>query len=135
MVPVLGMPRQEKDPQACWRLQVAAPVLAALLTTPAGFLFWTGHRLRLRLLQGLRTARPVTGLTNTGSSRRPVRADPADPGRRCARPCRAATGCWPGSAVAVLVGFHFFGDDDLQLIPSVALLATAALQILPATAW
>jgi hypothetical protein len=51
---------------------------------------------------------------------------------RVARTGAAELWLWLGSsAVAVLVGFHFFGHYYLQLIPSVALLATAALQVLP----
>jgi 4-amino-4-deoxy-L-arabinose transferase-like glycosyltransferase len=120
------------------RLGVGAvlPVLgAALLTDPAGFLFWTvtgsgayasftGSELHV-LSRGL-TNTAILSVACAGLIPPVVRA------LRVARTGSAELWLWLGSsAAAVLAGFHFFGHYYLQLIPPVALLATAALQILP----
>ncbi|MHC5260738.1 ArnT family glycosyltransferase [Streptomyces sp. UC4497] len=114
---------------------VAPIATAALATTPAGFVFWTvtgsgayasisGSELHV-LLRGLTNA-AILSVAGVGVLL-PI-----------ARVLRIArTGCgelwlWLGaSAVAVLAGFHFFGHYYLQLVPAVALLGTAALQVLP----
>ncbi|MEB8343060.1 ArnT family glycosyltransferase [Streptomyces endophyticus] len=113
-----------------------APVAAvALLTNPAGFVFWTvtgsgayasitGSELHV-LLRGLTNA-AILSLACVGVLPPVVRV------LRIAR-----TGCgelwlWlASSAGAVVFGFHFFGHYYLQLVPPLALLGTLALHILP----
>ncbi|MGW0878251.1 ArnT family glycosyltransferase [Streptomyces sp. NPDC002671] len=114
----------------------AVPVLgAALVTDPAGFLFWTvtgsaayvsftGSELHV-LVRGL-TNTAILAVACAGLIPPVVRA------LRLARTGAAELWLWlAASAGAVLVGFHFFGHYYLQLTPPVALLATAALQVLP----
>ncbi|MFD9332584.1 ArnT family glycosyltransferase [Streptomyces sp. NPDC060065] len=114
----------------------ALPVLlAALLTDPAGFLFWTvtgsgayasftGSELHV-LGRGL-TNTAILAVACAGLIPPVVRV------LRIARTGSAELWLWgASSAAAVLLGFHFFGHYYLQLIPPIALLATAALQILP----
>lgn len=120
------------------RLGVGAvlPVLSvALLTDPAGFLFWTvtgsgayasftGSELHV-LGRGL-TNTAILAVACAGLIPPVVRV------LRIARTGSAELWLWgASSAVAVLLGFHFFGHYYLQLVPPIALLATAALQILP----
>jgi 4-amino-4-deoxy-L-arabinose transferase-like glycosyltransferase len=120
------------------RLAVGAflPVLCtALLTDPAGFLFWTvtgsgayasftGSELHV-LGRGL-TNTAILAVACAGLIPPVVRV------LRIARTGSAELWLWlASSAAAVLLGFHFFGHYYLQLIPPIALLATAALQILP----
>ncbi|MDT0476767.1 glycosyltransferase family 39 protein [Streptomyces griseoviridis] len=115
---------------------LALPVLAAAaVTDPARFLFWTvtgsgayatftGSELHV-LARGLSN----TAILAVGC------AGLLPPVLRALRTARTgATDLWlwlASSAGAVLVGFHFFGHYYLQLVPPLALLATAALQILP----
>ncbi|WP_425828411.1 ArnT family glycosyltransferase [Streptomyces fractus] len=108
---------------------------AALATNPAGFVFWTvtgsgayasitGSELHV-LLRGLANAAILSAAC----------AGVLPPIVRVLRLAR--TGCgelwlWlASSAGAVVIGFHFFGHYYLQLVPSLALLATLALHILP----
>ncbi|MFE9769343.1 ArnT family glycosyltransferase [Streptomyces sp. NPDC005808] len=120
------------------RLGVGAvlPVLcAALVTDPAGFLFWTvtgsgayasftGSELHV-LGRGLANT-AILAVACAGLVPPVVRV------LRIARTGSAELWLWlASSAAAVLLGFHFFGHYYLQLIPPIALLATAALQILP----
>ncbi|MFJ2830132.1 ArnT family glycosyltransferase [Streptomyces sp. NPDC087263] len=120
------------------RLGVGAvlPVLcAALVTDPAGFLFWTvtgsgayasftGSELHV-LGRGL-TNTAILAVACAGLIPPVVRV------LRIARTGSAELWLWlASSAAAVLLGFHFFGHYYLQLTPPIALLATAALQILP----
>ncbi|QTE01627.1 glycosyltransferase family 39 protein [Streptomyces cyanogenus] len=114
----------------------AVPVLgAALLTDPAGFLFWT--------VTGSATYATPTGselhvlaraLTNTAILAAAC-AGLLPPVVRALRTTRAGAAelwLWLGSsAVAVVLGCHFFGHYYLQLTPPLALLATAALHVLP----
>ncbi|WP_282792765.1 glycosyltransferase family 39 protein [Streptomyces sp. CC224B] len=113
-----------------------APVLAAaLVTTPAGFVFWTvtgsgayasftGSELHV-LLRG--TANTLLlAVACAGLLPPVVRA------LRVARTGAADLWLWlSSSAAAVALGFHFFGHYFLQLTPPLALLGTAALQVLP----
>ncbi|MGW2056123.1 glycosyltransferase family 39 protein [Streptomyces sp. NPDC001840] len=112
------------------------PVLgAALLTDPAGFLFWTvtgsaayatftGSELHV-LSRGLANT-ALLCLACAGLPAPLVRA------RRAARGTTTDLWVWlAASAVAVVAGFHFFGHYFLQLVPPLVLLATAALRPLP----
>ncbi|MFG2945977.1 ArnT family glycosyltransferase [Streptomyces adustus] len=114
----------------------ALPVLgAALLTDPAGFVFWTvtgstayatftGSELHVLGRGLLNTA--ILAVACAGLLPPVVRA------LRIARTGAADLWLWlAASGGAVLMGFHFFGHYYLQLIPPLALLATSALQILP----
>ncbi|TLS42976.1 glycosyltransferase [Streptomyces montanus] len=120
------------------RLGVGAvlPVLgAALVTDPAGFLFWTvtgsgayasfaGSELHI-------AGRALTNTTILGVGCAGL-IPPVVRVLRVARTGAADLWLWlASSAVAVLLGFHFFGHYFLQLTPPLSLLATAALQILP----
>ncbi|WP_405883280.1 glycosyltransferase family 39 protein [Streptomyces sp. NBC_01136] len=140
LVPVLWLLwRQAMSPRK-GLLQLGAGALApalgaALLTDPAGLLFWTvtgsgayatftGSELHV-LSRGL-TNTAILAVACAGLIPPVLRA------LRVARTGAAELWLWFGSsALAVLAGFHFFGHYYLQLIPAVALLATAALQILP----
>ncbi|MFF1637923.1 ArnT family glycosyltransferase [Streptomyces sp. NPDC058246] len=115
---------------------MALPVLcAALLTDPSGFLFWTvtgsaayaaftGSELHVLFRGLINTA--ILAVACAGLIPPVVRV------LRIARTGAAELWLWlASSALAVMLGFHFFGHYYLQLIPPVALLATAALQILP----
>ncbi|MFI0235219.1 ArnT family glycosyltransferase [Streptomyces sp. NPDC016845] len=111
----------------------ALPVLtAALVTDPAGFLFWTvtgsgsyatftGSGLHA-LGRGLANA-AILGVACAGFLPALVRRSRAGP---------PELWLWlASSAGAVLCGFHFFGHYYLQLTPPLALLGTAALRTLP----
>ncbi|WP_171116131.1 MULTISPECIES: glycosyltransferase family 39 protein [Streptomyces] len=116
---------------------VVLPVLcAALVTDPAGFVFWTvtGSRAYAASFTGSELHVLARGLANTailgvgcaGLLPLVVRA------LRTARTGAGELWLWlAASAGAVLAGFHFFGHYYLQLLPPLALLATAALQVLP----
>ncbi|WP_093611090.1 glycosyltransferase family 39 protein [Streptomyces indicus] len=139
LLPVLWLLWQS-DRQRAALLRLAAgaltPVLtAALVTTPTGFLFWTvtgsgayasftGSELHV-----LFRALGNTALLAVAS------AGILQPVARVLRIARTgATDLWlwlGSSAAAVCLGFHFFGHYYLQLVPALALLGTAALQILP----
>ncbi|NBE51668.1 glycosyltransferase [Streptomyces sp. YC537] len=114
----------------------ALPVLAAaLLTDPSGFLFWTvtgsgayasftGSE--LHVLSRALTNTALLGIACAGLLPAVVRV------LRIARTGAADLWLWlAASALAVCLGFHFFGHYYLQLIPALALLGTAALQSLP----
>ncbi|MFE5136679.1 ArnT family glycosyltransferase [Streptomyces fagopyri] len=115
---------------------VLAPVAAvALLTDPAGLLFWTvtgsgayasltGSELHV-LGRGLVNA-AILAVACAGL------IPPVAGALRAGRPGSADLWLWLGSATAaVLTGFHFFGHYYLQLLPPAVLLATAALRTLP----
>ncbi|MGY5047168.1 ArnT family glycosyltransferase [Streptomyces sp. 900105755] len=114
----------------------ALPVLAAALATdPAGFAFWTvtgsgayasftGSE--LHVLARALTNTAILGAASAGLLPPIARA------LRIARTGAADLWLWlAASAAAVTLGFHFFGHYFLQLTPPLALLATAALQVLP----
>jgi 4-amino-4-deoxy-L-arabinose transferase-like glycosyltransferase len=112
------------------------PVLcAALLTDPAGFLFWTvtGSG-AYASFTGSELHVLTRGLVNTAILLVAC-AGLLPPVVRALRLARTGSGelwLWlASSASAVMLGFHFFGHYYLQLIPPLALLATAALQTLP----
>ncbi|MEU6126456.1 glycosyltransferase family 39 protein [Streptomyces sp. NPDC047123] len=115
---------------------LGGPVLAAaLLTSPSGFLFWTVtgsgayasftgselHVLGRGLVNSAILAAACAGIL--------------PPVVRVLRIARTGAGelwLWLAASVAaVLLGFHFFGHYYLQLMPPLALLGAAALQILP----
>ncbi|MFE9374202.1 glycosyltransferase family 39 protein [Streptomyces sp. NPDC006711] len=141
LAPVLWLlwqhPGPRRTPLLCTVVGVAAPIAAAAwLTGPARFLFWTvtgssayasfaGSELHV-LARGLVN----TALLGAGC------AGLLPPIARVLRIARTgAVDLWlwlAASAGAVLLGFHFFGHYYLQLIPPLVLLATGALQILPA---
>ncbi|WP_234335747.1 MULTISPECIES: glycosyltransferase family 39 protein [unclassified Streptomyces] len=115
---------------------LAAPVLgAALLTDPAGFLFWTvtGSTAyatptgsELHVLARALTNTAILAAASAGLLPPVVRA------LRTTRTGAAELWLWLAcSAVAVILGCHFFGHYYLQLTPPLALLATAALHVLP----
>ncbi|MEV5844652.1 glycosyltransferase family 39 protein [Streptomyces sp. NPDC051985] len=139
LVPVLFLLHRYGTPgRALPRLAagVVLPVLgAALVTDPAGFAFWTvtgsgayasftGSE--LHVLARALTNTAILAAASAGLLRPIARA------LRIARTGAADLWLWlAASMVAVTLGFHFFGHYFLQLTPPVALLATAALQILP----
>ncbi|MGX1478155.1 UNVERIFIED_CONTAM: 4-amino-4-deoxy-L-arabinose transferase-like glycosyltransferase [Streptomyces canus] len=109
------------------------PVLcAALVTDPAGFLFWTvtGSG-AYATLTGSELHVLSRGLVNTGIVAVAC-AGLFAPVVRARRAPTADLWLWLlASAAAVLLGLHFFGHYYLQLLPPVALLATGALRALP----
>ncbi|MFG2606196.1 ArnT family glycosyltransferase [Streptomyces sp. NPDC048514] len=115
----------------------AVPVLGvALATDPAGFLFWTvtGSTAYASFsgseLQALVRATANTAILAAASAGLLV---PIARALRTTRGGAADLWLWlASSAVAVTLGFHFFGHYYLQLTAPLALLATEALQILPA---
>lgn len=139
LVPVLWLLWRSGPPRRdLVRLGVGAvvPVLgAAVLTDPAGFLFWTvtgsgayasftGSE--LHVLTRALTNTAILGVACAGLIPPVVRV------LRAARGGSADLWLWAASsAVAVTLGFHFFGHYHLQLLPPLALLATAALRLLP----
>ncbi|MEV7286148.1 glycosyltransferase family 39 protein [Streptomyces sp. NPDC093252] len=113
------------------------PILAAaLLTDPGGFLFWTvtgsgayasltGSELHV-LARALGNA---ALLATACAALLPALA------RTRGGPATRDLWLWlAASAAAVCAGFHFFGHYYLQLLPPLALLATAALRHRPARA-
>ncbi|MFI1762544.1 ArnT family glycosyltransferase [Streptomyces sp. NPDC020800] len=115
---------------------LAVPVLcAALVTDPAGFLFWTvtgsaayasftGSELHVLVRAVANTA--ILAVACAGLIPPLVRS------LRTARSRAADLWLWlASSAAAVILGFHFFGHYYLQLTAPVALLATAALRTAP----
>ncbi|MFJ3223904.1 glycosyltransferase family 39 protein [Streptomyces sp. NPDC086783] len=139
LVPVLWLLyRDGAGPAAALRTAAGTtlPVLgAALLTGPAGFLFWTvtgsgsyasftGSGPHVLTRAAVNTA--ILAVACAGLIPPVVRA------LRLTRTGPADLWLWLGtSVVAVSAGFHFFGHYYLQLLPPIALLATAALQVLP----
>ncbi|WP_251095343.1 glycosyltransferase family 39 protein [Streptomyces sp. Caat 7-52] len=114
----------------------AVPVLGvALATDPAGFLFWTvtgsgayasvtGSELHVLVRASTNTA--ILAAASAGLLPPVARA------LRGARTGAPELWLWlASSAAAVALGCHFFGHYYLQLIPPLALLATAALHVLP----
>ncbi|MET8570635.1 glycosyltransferase family 39 protein [Streptomyces sp. NPDC004783] len=114
----------------------AAPVLgAALATDPAGFLFWTVTGSGTYASLG-GSALPVLGraLANAGVLAVACAGllPPVLRALRVSRPGTADLWLWlAASAGAVTTGLHFFGHYYLQLLPPIALLATAALRTPP----
>ncbi|MGW0284079.1 glycosyltransferase family 39 protein [Streptomyces sp. NPDC003236] len=125
----------------------ALPVLcAALATDPAGFLFWTvTGSAAYASFAGSELLVLGRGLANTAILAvacaglvppvvRALRARTTGAARAPAAGGAMGADLWlwlASSAGAVVLGFHFFGHYYLQLLPPVALLATAALQLLP----
>ncbi|MYR40633.1 glycosyltransferase family 39 protein [Streptomyces sp. SID5910] len=111
---------------------VMAPVLgAALVTDPAGFLFWTvtGSG-TYASLDGSVLPVLVRALANTGILAVAC-AGLLPPVLRSLRVARPGADLWlwlAASAGAVTVGLRFHGHYFLQLLPPLALLATAALR-------
>ncbi|MFJ8332686.1 ArnT family glycosyltransferase [Streptomyces sp. NPDC094437] len=117
-------------------LGLAAPLLCtAALTDPAGLLFWTvtGSG-AYASFTGSELHVLVRGLTNSAILLAGCAGllPPVVRVLRIARTGSVDLWLWlAASACGVLAGFHFFGHYYLQLVPPLALLATAALQILP----
>ncbi|MFD6989435.1 glycosyltransferase family 39 protein [Streptomyces sp. NPDC059943] len=118
----------------------AAPVAAAaLVTDPAGFLFWTvtGSGSYAFSLTGSELHVLIRAFVNSALLCLAC-AGILPPVRRALRTTRPPAGrplsdlwVWfASSAGAVAVGFHFFGHYFLQLLPPITLLATAALRSL-----
>ncbi|MGY0491139.1 ArnT family glycosyltransferase [Streptomyces sp. WG-D5] len=114
---------------------LAAVLAAALATTPEGFLFWT--------VTGSGSYASITGsalhVVARGATNAAILAvacagvlPPIVRALRVTRRGSAELWLWlASSAVAVTVGFHFFGHYYLQLVPPLALLGTRSLQALP----
>ncbi|MFD7017050.1 ArnT family glycosyltransferase [Streptomyces sp. NPDC059928] len=140
LAPVLWLLWQQPGKRRISLLRTAVGVVtpiavAALLTGPSRFLFWTvtgsgsyatfaGSELHV-LTRGLANT-ALLAASCAGLLPPVVRV------LRIARTGAADLWLWLiASAGAVLLGFHFFGHYYLQLIPPLVLLATGALQILP----
>ncbi|MFD4116876.1 glycosyltransferase family 39 protein [Streptomyces niveus] len=147
LVPVLWLLWQATGPGPSLRPALlrtgagfAAPVAAAaLLTDPAGFVFWTvtGSGAYAFSLTGSELHVLIRALVNSlilclccvgivPPVRRALRITRAPAGK-------PSTDLWvwfAASAGAVTVGFHFYGHYFLQLLPPIALLATATLRSL-----
>ncbi|MEV8526580.1 glycosyltransferase family 39 protein [Streptomyces sp. NPDC052000] len=140
LAPVLWLLWQQPGRRRISLLRTAVGVVtpiavAALLTGPSRFLFWTvtgsgayatfaGSELHV-LTRGLANT-ALLAASCAGLLPPVVRV------LRIARTGAADLWLWLiASAGAVLLGFHFFGHYYLQLIPPLVLLATGALQILP----
>ncbi|HZF88351.1 glycosyltransferase family 39 protein [Streptomyces sp.] len=111
----------------------ALPVLAAaLLTDPAGFLFWT---VTGSTAYAAFSGSPLHALTRALANAAILAGACAGllvPVVRAPRTGSVDLWLWlAGSAGAVLAGFHFFGHYYLQLLPPLVLLATAALHAPP----
>ena len=108
----------------------------ACLTGPARFLFWTvTGSAAYASFTGSELHVLARGLTNTALLAAGCAGllPPIVRVLRSRGPAPADLWLWlAASAGAVLLGFHFFGHYYLQLIPPLVLLATGALQILPA---
>ncbi|MFJ3232069.1 ArnT family glycosyltransferase [Streptomyces sp. NPDC086787] len=141
LLPVVWLALRHGAPRtALPRLAAGAvlPVLgAALATNPAGFVFWTvtGSG-SYATFTGSELHVLSRGLANTAILAVAC-AGLIPPVVRLLRTPRTGTApadlwLWPASsALAVALGLHFFGHYYLQLTPPLALLATAALQVLP----
>lgn len=139
LVPVLALlwyaPRRARG--AAWVAVgfLVPPLAAALATSPARFLFWTvtgsGSYLTMDgsvVLSALGRAAGNAGLLAAACvgvllplvARRPERSSSMD------------LWLWlASSALAIAVGFHFFGHYFLQAVPPLVLLGTGALARLP----
>ncbi|GHB19490.1 hypothetical protein GCM10010377_06710 [Streptomyces viridiviolaceus] len=136
LLPVLWLCGARRDGPVRVIAGAAAPVLAAaLVTDPAGFLFWTvtgsgtyaslGGSVLHIAGRALGNA-AILAVACAGFLPSLVR------NRHAARTGTTDLWLWlAASAGAVAVGLHFFGHYYLQLLPPLALLATAALRALP----
>ncbi|MEV6958064.1 glycosyltransferase family 39 protein [Streptomyces sp. NPDC051207] len=136
LLPVLWLSRGSHGGLLGVAAGAALPVLgAALVTDPAGFLFWTvtgsgGYASftgsELHVLGRAVANSALVAVACAGLLPPLVRAP------RLTRTGTPALWLWlAASAGAVVTGFHFFGHYYLQLLPPLALLATAALHVLP----
>jgi hypothetical protein len=136
LLPVLWLCRGTRGGLLGLLAGAVLPVLAAaLVTDPAGFLFWTvtgsgtyasftGSELHVLGRALANTA--IVAVACAGLLPPLVRA------LRIGRTGAPAVWLWlAASAGGVVTGCHFFGHYYLQLLPPLALLATAALQVLP----
>jgi Dolichyl-phosphate-mannose-protein mannosyltransferase len=111
--------------------------VAALLTGPARFVFWTvtGSGSYGSLPRGAALVALARALGNAAILCVAAGALVAAIGRLLLRHRRVADSdlwVWLGSsAMAIAVGFHFFGHYYLQLVPPLVLLGVAALRGLP----
>ncbi|MFF1405821.1 ArnT family glycosyltransferase [Streptomyces sp. NPDC058294] len=112
---------------------VVPVTVAALLTGPAGFLFWTvtGSAAYASLTgSGLHVLARASANTALLAGASAGLLPPVVRAVRAARSPAPELWLWlASSAAAVTLGFHFFGHYYLQLTPPLALLATAALQL------
>ncbi|CAL9415587.1 hypothetical protein SUDANB105_01738 [Streptomyces sp. enrichment culture] len=114
----------------------ALPVVAAaLLTDPAGFLFWTvTGSTAYATLTGSGLHALTRGVGNAAILAAACAGVLPAVARILRRDRTGAGDLWlwlAASAGAVLTGFHFFGHYYLQLVPPLALLAAAALRHAP----
>ncbi|MET4923021.1 glycosyltransferase family 39 protein [Streptomyces sp. PSRA5] len=118
----------------------AVPVAAAaLLTDPAGFVFWTvtGSGAYAFSLTGSELHVLIRALVNSlilclccAGIVPPVRRALRTAHRPAGKPLKDLWVWFAASAGAVTVGFHFYGHYFLQLLPPITLLATATLRSL-----
>lgn len=146
LVPVLWQlwrttgPAAHRTPLLRTAVGFAAPVLTvALLTDPAGFVFWTvtGSGSYAFSLTGSELHVLIRAFVNSAllclacaGLLPPVRKALRTTRRPAGKPLTDLWVYFAASAGAVAVGFHFYGHYFQQLLPPITLLATATLRSL-----